>query len=211
MPVIRNTDGMIAALCEIAHMDIGPAQRAARIRALVPQFVVEDPAPKYAEALEEFVFTPGMDDEGMERRIGIARAALTAPTFNKVIAYQFAAQVLRDSDKMGIEPHHGQQLADRVVDALRGWHERFALTVQPRPTVREIVAAYLRANGFDGLCSADDDDPCGCGLDDLSPCTGDCNCSLTCQPAYYHAWTADIDVESERVGYYPDKPQEDAK
>ena len=34
------------------------------------------------------------------------------------------------------------------------------------PTVGEIVAKYLRANGYDGLCSEE----CGCLLDDFAPC-----------------------------------------
>ena len=34
------------------------------------------------------------------------------------------------------------------------------------PTVKSIVAAYLRANGYDGLYWED----CGCLLDDLMPC-----------------------------------------
>lgn len=33
-------------------------------------------------------------------------------------AYQWAAQCLRDTEKMGIEPHHAQQLADRIASAL---------------------------------------------------------------------------------------------
>ena len=34
------------------------------------------------------------------------------------------------------------------------------------PTVGEIVAKYLRANGYDGLCSGE----CACLLDDFAPC-----------------------------------------
>lgn len=33
-------------------------------------------------------------------------------------------------------------------------------------TVKEIVEAYLRANGFDGLYA----DECSCTVDDLEPC-----------------------------------------
>lgn len=44
-------------------------------------------------------------------------------------------------------------------------------------TVREIITAYLRERGYDGLCNAE----CGCGLDDLAPCGGDCG---ECVPAY---------------------------
>lgn len=33
-------------------------------------------------------------------------------------------------------------------------------------TVHDIVKAYLKANGYDGLCRED----CGCGIDDLNTC-----------------------------------------
>ncbi len=38
-------------------------------------------------------------------------------------------------------------------------------------TTKEIVKAYLEANGFDGLCNAAmPGDGCGCLIDDLMPC-----------------------------------------
>lgn len=45
--------------------------------------------------------------------------------------------------------------------------------------VRKIVKKYLEENGYYGLCG----DSCGCGLDDLMPCDGDCQ---SCEPAYKH-------------------------
>ena len=45
--------------------------------------------------------------------------------------------------------------------------------------VKEIVAAYLKANKYDGLWNAMGD--CGCPLDDLDPAP--CLCG-TCRPAY---------------------------
>jgi hypothetical protein len=44
---------------------------------------------------------------------------------------------------------------------------------------KEIVVEYIKKNGFDGLfCS---DVSCGCGLDDLAPCS----CDMSgCEPAY---------------------------
>lgn len=44
-------------------------------------------------------------------------------------------------------------------------------------TVREIITAYLREHGYDGLCN----DDCGCGIDDLAPCGGDYG---RCVPAH---------------------------
>lgn len=50
-------------------------------------------------------------------------------------------------------------------------------------TVQEIVAEYLKNNGYDGLCNED----CGCGLEDFMPCV---NSQLSvcethgCEPAY---------------------------
>lgn len=42
--------------------------------------------------------------------------------------------------------------------------------------VKQIIKKWLADNGYDGLCGFG----CGCGLDDLMPCSG-CDC---CQPAY---------------------------
>ena len=46
-------------------------------------------------------------------------------------------------------------------------------------TVREIVAEYLRANGYDGLWSPNH--WCACLLGDLMPCEDDGN---ECEPGY---------------------------
>lgn len=45
-------------------------------------------------------------------------------------------------------------------------------TSKPAPDVREIVTAYLRLEGYDGLYADEDADPdgCSCVLDDLMPC-----------------------------------------
>jgi len=47
-------------------------------------------------------------------------------------------------------------------------------------TVKEIVAEWLKANGYGGLCNTDID--CGCELADLMPCDSE-GCDL-CEPAY---------------------------
>jgi len=49
-------------------------------------------------------------------------------------------------------------------------------------TVREILIDYLKANGYDGLCTED----CGCGLDDIETCS---NMQTDCKPA--HLWKCD--------------------
>ena len=46
-------------------------------------------------------------------------------------------------------------------------------------TVREIVAAWLREHGYDGLY---DGDECDCTVDDLAPCRE--GWALICYPGY---------------------------
>jgi len=43
-------------------------------------------------------------------------------------------------------------------------------------TVRDMIRSKLRRLGCDGLAGEE----CGCGIDDLAPCGGDC---LGCRPA----------------------------
>jgi hypothetical protein len=45
--------------------------------------------------------------------------------------------------------------------------------------VIEILAAHIKAGGFDGLVQADTE--CGCLLDELAPCCGDFS---ACEPGY---------------------------
>lgn len=49
-------------------------------------------------------------------------------------------------------------------------------------SVREIVAEYLKANGFDGLFS--DGGDCACELSDLMPCGRDWDCTSDCEAGY---------------------------
>jgi hypothetical protein len=59
-------------------------------------------------------------------------------------------------------------------------------------TVKEIIAAWLKEHGHDGLCYPD----CGCGTDDLMPCNsfpGDC------EPAYRR------ECSPEKLNSYNDK------
>jgi len=46
--------------------------------------------------------------------------------------------------------------------------------------IEEILKAWLKENGYDGLCNPVDE--CGCGLDDFMPC-GDPNIS-DCEAAH---------------------------
>lgn len=76
-------------------------------------------------------------------------------------------------------------------------------------TVRVIVADYLRAIGADGLCAGPDiGESCGCGLDDLMPCSDDC---AGCVPAklvpvpederedcFVDEWYVPMEVEAAR-------------
>lgn len=45
--------------------------------------------------------------------------------------------------------------------------------------VYDIVAEWLKANCYDGICG----DGCGCPVDDLMPCDGPCS---TCRPAMHY-------------------------
>lgn len=45
--------------------------------------------------------------------------------------------------------------------------------------VRDILAYWLKANGYDGLCNSDME--CGCSIDDLIPCDAPCD---KCEAAY---------------------------
>jgi len=57
-------------------------------------------------------------------------------------------------------------------------------------TVRDIVAAHLRAIGADGLCRED----CGCATANLFPCA---SCSDQCVPARRVVATEDSDFHSK--------------
>ena len=53
-------------------------------------------------------------------------------------------------------------------------------------TAREILIAGLQRMGADGLCNAEGDPVCGCGLDDFAPCERTCEGGISldgCQPA----------------------------
>ena len=69
-------------------------------------------------------------------------------------------------------------------------------------TVKEIVAAYLKANGYDGLC----DENCGCYPTDdgLFICEGD-GC-LGCRPGYQQIITDSNNDAYGEEGIGPNKP-----
>ena len=57
----------------------------------------------------------------------------------------------------------------------------------PNPTVKEIVADWLKQHGYDGLFNPD----CGCVLDDLMPCAdrfSDCEAGyrVACSECKWH-------------------------
>jgi hypothetical protein len=47
-------------------------------------------------------------------------------------------------------------------------------------TTREILAAWLKAHDYDGLCGMD----CGCVLEDLMPCEPGWEAVPECEPGY---------------------------
>ncbi|WP_419600656.1 hypothetical protein [Thiolapillus sp.] len=53
------------------------------------------------------------------------------------------------------------------------------LDAKPNPDCRDMVAAYLRQSGFDGLFCEE----CGCSVDDLMPC-GENDWVWSCQAGY---------------------------
>lgn len=66
-------------------------------------------------------------------------------------------------------------------------------------TVKEIITAYLKENGYDGLCR----DDCGCSLSDLVPCNGEC--WEDCEPGYKHLqddgdWIITLEKEADHEG-----------
>ena len=74
--------------------------------------------------------------------------------------------------------------------------------------VREIVAEWLKANGFDGLYGYD----CGCTVDDLMPCSSEglerCEAGYKtkCDPEHC---AADGDCDFH-IGPAPEKPEKES-
>jgi hypothetical protein len=69
--------------------------------------------------------------------------------------------------------------------------------------VKEIIEKYLRDNGYDGLCYADEE--CGCLLEDLIPCGEPCD---QCVPGYNGA---DPSGEHDSFIYEKKEDAENAK
>jgi hypothetical protein len=67
--------------------------------------------------------------------------------------------------------------------------------VQRLSSVTEIVAAYLRAEGYDGLYNDDTSQICGCMVDYLCPCSEDMS---GCKPGYKCA--CDDDCRFDGIG-----------
>ncbi|MEN6462793.1 MAG: hypothetical protein ABFC94_15670 [Syntrophomonas sp.] len=65
--------------------------------------------------------------------------------------------------------------------------------------VREIIEAYVKANGYNGLVNQRRDCCCDVDNDGLMTCGIRCD---KCQPAYYHKATTD-----HEAGWYTDKPE----
>ena len=59
-------------------------------------------------------------------------------------------------------------------------------------TTKEIIIKYLKDHGYDGLCTED----CGCGIDNLFPCTLGNDFRDECVPAYKHL------KETDTIGVY---------
>jgi len=59
-------------------------------------------------------------------------------------------------------------------------------------TIKQIVEQYLRANGYDGLCTED----CGCFLGDLFCCC--CEAHEDCKPGYKGRNEEGIEIIQEK-------------
>lgn len=71
-------------------------------------------------------------------------------------------------------------------------------------TVKEIVVAYLKENGFDGLCG----DECGCGIDELAPC---CEYNMACIAAHSRVLGPDEYVDDAFPGDIVYQPAQTGK
>jgi hypothetical protein len=73
-------------------------------------------------------------------------------------------------------------------------------------TVKEILTAWLKEHGYDGLCcEVGSDEWCGCTLEDFAPCTGSENDCLDCQPGYAQEKPPDWKGFGVPIG--PEKPE----
>lgn len=77
--------------------------------------------------------------------------------------------------------------------------------------VVDIIADYLRHNGFDGLAG----DNCGCSIEDIGACD---TISCSCQPAYRHikpdCENCEIECDAKGEGrdcFRTDKPEPPAE
>lgn len=73
------------------------------------------------------------------------------------------------------------------------------------PDLQTLTAAWLRENGYDGLCNGAHE--CGCGLDDLMPCMEP---SHDCEAAYKVPVPEGRQDEGWDEWYAPEKEGDDA-
>ncbi|WP_294043259.1 hypothetical protein, partial [Thiolapillus sp.] len=72
---------------------------------------------------------------------------------------------------------------------------------KPNPDCRDMVAAYLREHGFDGLFC----DECGCSLDDLMPC-GTNDWAWACQAGHIKPGCTEACGQGCDFHIVPEKP-----
>jgi len=72
---------------------------------------------------------------------------------------------------------------------------RAVLESPEEPTVRNIVACWLKAHGYSALCG----DECGCSIEDLFPCCGEW-AALDCRAGY---WRKGTEMECYEVDQEP--------
>lgn len=71
-------------------------------------------------------------------------------------------------------------------------------------TVKQIITEYLKAHGYDGLCSHG---LCGCDIGDLAPCQCDAS---HCVPAYKNPDGVCYTTEKPSVSQQPGNDTQDA-
>ena len=95
-----------------------------------------------------------------------------------------------DAETM-LERHEAVEIRESGIREIKA-----ALESPEEPTVRNIVACWLKAHGYSALCG----DECGCSIEDLFPCDGEWPPALDCRAGY---WRKGTEMECYEVNQEP--------